>query len=360
MGFFQKLHHMLQKKEDIEIPIKDTELPINQTDSVETISQKAEITEISHHEQANRTEFPVCADDLNKAELILLRYMDNTRISPDQITLPNYFTYEYGFKQEDAQRYLQLFLSLNLLVPMPFKQTIEKYTVAEIKEFLKTRDITVKGKKADQIEALYHNFTQKELNTAFPPKYYVLSETGKQLLQANLKEDDWINRYHNIDFEKEKAEIEKLIASVAYKNTILYSANPYPDIPKYVIGNLEIFICTVMYMKSCTNAKRLLHRVFDIEDTQHFVEKFTAVLHAEEELQVEKEAEEQFGESYKSYYEICSMEDESVCEQCAALNGKHFPTANAVIGVNYPPFVNCSSEHCRCFASFHVEARIET
>lgn len=353
MGLLQKLFHNLHKKEETTAPtMEDAKLSITKTNLMKTTKKEPETTEILQTEQLNNTTFPKNANDLNKTELTLLQYMDNTKISSNQITLPNYFIYEYGLNQEDTQRYLELFLSLNLLIPMPFKQTVEKYTVSEIKEFLKTKDIIVKGKKADQIQALYHNFTQEELNAAFPSKYYILSKTGKQLLQANLQENGFANRYHNIDLEQERTEIEKMISEKAYMNTILYTANPYPNIPEYVINNLEVFICTVMHIENYTNAKRVLRCVFGIEDTQHFVEKFASILRSEKELQVEKEAKEQFGESYESYYEICSMEDESVCKQCAALNGKHLPTENAVIGVNYPPFVNCSSDFCRCFAAF--------
>lgn len=113
--------------------MEDAKLSITKTNLMKTTKKEPETTEILQTEQLNNTTFPKNANDLNKTELNFTSYMDNTKISSNQITLPNYFIYEYGLNQEDTQRYLELFLSLNLLIPMPFKQTVEKYTVSEIK-----------------------------------------------------------------------------------------------------------------------------------------------------------------------------------------------------------------------------------
>ena len=90
MGFFQKLLHALRAKEEATIPtMEDTKLSATKTNFSEIVPEEPEVLQT---EQIHSITFPEHADDLNKAELILLRYMDNTRISSDQITLPNYFT----------------------------------------------------------------------------------------------------------------------------------------------------------------------------------------------------------------------------------------------------------------------------
>lgn len=304
--------------------------------------------------------FPNSIAELNKGELILLKYFNYTEINrKGEIELPNYFLTQYELSQNSAQeiaiKYLNLFLDFNLLEEMSIDTTIKKHTIPQIKEVLKTKSITVKGKKADQIQALYDNFTIDELTAAFPPKYYVLSESGKRLLDERLDTDDWENRYNNVDFDEAKNEIDLLIASEAYKKTILYTNNPYHNVPDYVLKNHEVFICTVIYSSGCKTAKRILHRLFGIEDTQFFAEKYDAVLRSEKELLESKESDKLLKNGYKEFYQVCSMEDECVCNCCAEFNNKWLPVSKAVIGVNYPPFANCTSKHCRCFANFEFK-----
>jgi hypothetical protein len=51
-------------------------------------------------------------------------------------------------------------------------------------------------------------------------------------------------------------------------------------------------------------------------------------------------------------YKIKSLGDS--CECCKALEDKEFDLKDAVIGVNYPPFNNCTCDVCRCFASHNI------
>lgn len=330
---------------------------ITSSDNTEKINtpivkkQKALIPDITHEDMKP---FPSTSSELNKPELFLLKEMKYTKIE-NKPYIPSYLIYEYGMNSEDASKYLKLFLKLNLLEKCSLDETIKKHTINEIKEVLQTKSITVKGKKIDYINALYNNFATNKLKELFPPKYYVLSKSGEILLNEQLDADDWENRYEKIDFEEAKKAINLLIESKAYKNTILYTNNPFHDIPEYVLKNHEVFICTVIYSDSWKKSKRILRRLFQIEDTQFYVEKYKSVIRSEKELKNSKESAEFIENGYKEYYEICSVEDESMCEHCKKLNGKWFPVSKARIGINFPPFVNCSSEYCRCFAAFEIK-----
>lgn len=55
------------------------------------------------------------------------------------------------------------------------------------------------------------------------------------------------------------------------------------------------------------------------------------------------------------FYEIKSVKDGCVCEHCKELEGSKFLYADAVIGVNYPPFDCCTGEYCRCMALSKME-----
>lgn len=49
------------------------------------------------------------------------------------------------------------------------------------------------------------------------------------------------------------------------------------------------------------------------------------------------------------------MEDEGVCKFCKEFSDQWIPVSKAIIGVNYPPLVNCKSEYCRCFVTFETK-----
>lgn len=304
-----------------------------------------------------KRQFPNSIEDLNKEDLILLKCMNYTEINQEENTpkLPDYLLHRYELDLSNAIKYLNFFLNCNLLEPVSLETTIKKHTIPQIKEVLQTKSITVKGKKSDLIQALYDNFTINELNAAFPPKYYVLSKVGKKLLDDRLNSDDCNYRYSNIDFDEVKKAIDALVESKAYENTLLYTNNPFKELPDYVSNNHEIFICTVINSKnSLETAKRILRRLFRIEDTLFYVERYNAVLRSEKELRESKETAKLLKNGYGEFYRICSMGDESVCDCCNAFNGKLLPVNKAVIGVNYPPFTNCSSEYCRCFVCFET------
>lgn len=364
MSFFDKIFN--RKKQIIQQTImKDSSSFDNNNNK--NVSTNKEISEENNEQKvtnmadsiiknASAKKLPNSTNELNKGELILLKELQYTRIEKqDEIKMQSYFKYEYDMDPDDAPAYLQLFVNFNLLEPIDLQTTIQKHTIPQIKEVLQTKSITTKGKKSDQIQALYDNFTIDELNAAFPPQYYVLSAIGKKLIDDRLDPDDWNYRYTNVDFDEAKKVIDALIASKVYENTILYTNNPFQELPDYVSNNHEAFICTVINSKnSLETAKRILRRLFGIDDTLFYVEKYNAVLRSEKELCESKEMAKLLKDGYGEFYRVCSMEDESVCGCCNAFNGKLLPVNKAVIGVNYPPFTNCSSEYCRCFVCFET------
>lgn len=280
----------LSEENKIDADLKTSEASVS-VNSSQTIVEKECYGEYSYVED-NTAKLPDSITELNQSELILLKELHYTRIeSKNEIKMQSYFKYEYGMNPDDAPAYLELFLKFGLLEPLDLLTTIQKHSIPQIKEVLLTKSISLKGRKNDQIQALFSNFTEEELNALFPSEYYVLSESGKQLLDEQLDPDDWENRYKNIDFETAKKDIETLIASKAHAKTILYINNPFHNIPEYVLNNHEIFICTVMYAKGWKIAKRILKRVFKIEDPQFYVEKYSAVLRSEKELCESKEAD---------------------------------------------------------------------
>lgn len=364
MGLFKKLFG--EKKKISYQELTQTQVLLKQNTDCEEIeyscsenmqlNANVSVNETKKESTSQKRQFPNSINELNKGELILLKTLQYTRIEQkDEIKMQSYFKYEYDMNPDDAPAYLQFFIKFNLLEPVDLQTTIQKHTIPQIKEILQTKSITVKGKKSDQIQALYDNFTIDELNAAFPPEYYVLSRIGKELLDNRLDQDDWNYRYSNIDFDEAKKAIDALVESKAYENTILYTNNPFKELPDYVSNNQEIFICTVMCINGWTSAKRILRRLFGIDDVLFYVEKYSAVLRSEEEIRMSKKTAKLLKDGYGKFYRIYSMNDEKTCSCCTDFNGKLLPINKAVIGVNYPPFINCSSEYCRCFAGSEIK-----
>lgn len=291
---------------------------------------------------------PICLDESHtflKAELILLREISNRpKEENGDVTLPHYLEYVYGIEHDTAYEYLRMFLKYGFLELEPLDKSIRHKTIPQIKEVLSTKSVKVSGKKDIQIKALYDNFSSEELKEIFPPTCYVLTLKAEELLAGQLDPDDWKHRYEDIDFNEAKREINKLIFQEAYKNTILYTDTPYDNVPEYVQRNKEIFICTLMYADGWSSAKRILRRIYHIEDTEHYVEKYECFLRSEKEMRDCKEFE-----ALDAKYSICTCGNDSACDYCASMEGKHILINQAIVGVNFPPFSKCTCDYCRCW-----------
>ncbi len=56
-------------------------------------------------------------------------------------------------------------------------------------------------------------------------------------------------------------------------------------------------------------------------------------------------------------YTIRSCGDEAVCKHCKKMYGKKFNIKDAVVGINYPPFKDCTCDFCRCYASHDLDIK---
>lgn len=290
---------------------------------------------------------------ISKGELILLKYMNGMQIDGGH-TLPNYFMYQYGIDVNSADMYIQKFIKAKLLVPARVSETLKTTSVADLKSFLTSKGMKVKGKKADLLDCLTENFSDNELSDAFPPRKYVLTQDAVELLESELNNDDYDNRYVNLDFDEIKAEIQKLMANMAYEKTALYTANPYSDLPDYVLKHHKEFICTAIYVLNVGSRSmdRILKRIFDIEDTEEVGHRYVNYLRGEKEIEHTHNFDNL---PINLTYTIKTMDDSCTCDFCRAMSERKFNGSEAVLGVNYPPFVKCTCKYCRCYAKTDIE-----
>lgn len=175
-------------------------------DNVESI-----IDDLNKIRYFNYDEFPIDVFDLNISDdelfpeyhyYLELRLPceteDNARISPELLLKE----YEFDEDLEPFVRYIDLLLKENKLgldywIDIGLNSGhiydakgtgLLQYTtkVTDLKNVLKKYDLKQSGKKAELIERIKENLSPSEINNEFEGSFYLLTEEGKEFLDANI------------------------------------------------------------------------------------------------------------------------------------------------------------------------------
>lgn len=210
-------------------------------------------------------------------ELLLLKYINKTK---ENSPIPKYFTSRYNLNVDNC---IKLFWDYGLIEYASLNDTLEHCSVQQLKDILLKHNLRTSGNKSTLITKIIENIDTSTLVVGLD-KYISLTDKGEQLLNNNLSQEEYDNRYL----------VERHIPTFEER-----------------------------YAKSYEELQSLQK----LNSNKHITFVYT----------------------------IRTMDDNAVCEHCAALEGKRFNITDAVIGVNYPPFKNCKCDYCRCFASSHIE-----
>lgn len=209
-------------------------------------------------------------------ELILLKYLNNAK---ENNPIPQYFSTKYNI---DVDYCIKKFWDCGLIVYSSIYDSLNHYTVQQLKDILSKENLSVPGNKSALITRIVDNMDTSLLQQDLD-KYISLSDKGLQLLKDNLSDETYNKRY---------------------------------------VLNRHLQSYEERFAKACEDLKK-----------QQKLDK----------------------QNMKGVYTITTMNDSAVCDYCSSLKGKKFYIADAVVGVNYPPFKDCKCDFCRCFASYDIE-----
>lgn len=124
---------------------------------------------------------PVAPVPLSPYEVLFLWYIDGHTAKEPDIAI--YWTYEYGLG--DFSTVIDKLIRAGYLQVSDYRFNMQKCTLPEIKEILKTHGLAVSGKKADLTKRLEDNVHADVLKKTFNRGYLQLTEAGRRLLGDN-------------------------------------------------------------------------------------------------------------------------------------------------------------------------------
>ena len=294
---------------------------------------------------------------LNTSELILLKYLNDFKQGEQ---LPNYFSSQHGLNVEDC---IKKFWDNRLISYSPVNDVLKHYTIPQLKSILSDNNLSVSGKKNMLIERIIANIDIDLLESKLD-KYISITPKGKEQLET-LSDDEYKNRY---SLNYLIPNIENLMTSIINNDFIDIGTNiPFEDTyDKYTIKSCQSFYKT----SSLSNEVKAIiilgflqgNRPETIQQSIRYylsinvdisnIHRGIAWIRSYSELTKLKDYE---NEQIKYIYTIKTAKDNSVCSYCNSLQDKTFDLADAIIGVNYPPFNSCTCEHCRCYATHKIK-----
>lgn len=137
--------------------------------------------------------FPSKNNGLYPHEILVLDYADLF------YTLDNdyqgFWWYRYGVKNVDSV--LNSLLRKGFITVAPVAKTVEKRTVAALKEVLDSYGLNSKGKKAVLVQRVMEEIPTDELEKLFPKRLYMRTEKG----ETELKAEEYISYIHRHSIE---------------------------------------------------------------------------------------------------------------------------------------------------------------
>lgn len=303
-------------------------------------------------------------NDITPVEILMLDYVGGG-IRQD-MKFPGYWQYQYGV---DAQEVIAGLLEKNFLQIADTGVSLQHMEVKELKEILSKMGMKVSGKKADLVERIVKETDAQSLLLLDLPTYYVRTDAGNNILDAYTRPDmkkyleavmiygDKERAFNSISAIRQKnyGNAEKYIMHLEKYDIDVF--NGFTDFHIKGLGayseyEAEIKACIIYSFMAGNSrsdlAKYLMIELYRIEVPDEIFTKVNKYLLGMKSFFEIKG----LGETLpKVKYVIHTMKDERVCKVCKKREGKTFLASKAELGVNFPPFDDCTCECCRCYAS---------
>ena len=145
-------------------------------------------------EKRVKSAFPSQNGKLYPHEILVLDYADTFYTEGN--TYQRFWWTRYGVKNVDAV--LHGLLKRGFIEVAPITATLEKKTVADLKQVLEGYGLDSKGKKAILIQRIIDEIPSAELNKLFPTRLYMRTALG----EAELKAEEYVSYIHRHSIEE--------------------------------------------------------------------------------------------------------------------------------------------------------------
>ncbi len=284
---------------------------------------------------------------LSIGEIEFLEYLSNH--DTDITTFSKHFSYQYNLNYKNT---VNLLLKNDYINVGSAKESLVVNKVQDLKAFLKSKELSVSGKKDDLIQRILEQTT--DYDTYFPKRIFVLTEKGEDVIQKYKTAviNDLKKKVSDSMFYIRKEQFEPLVPmfksegnknnpiSLGYdKDSIINDATAINEYRKMGHdSDRELIICIASVLCHYNNSNG---RLFE-ELGCHNVSKSEISIACNSIRSLRTIAEWKKSDIKK--YEIFTCHDERVCKKCKKHEGKKYLVSKAVLGKNIPPFC----EECRC------------
>lgn len=117
------------------------------------------------------------------AEILLLEYCSYGTYPKPKMGYPGFWWFEYGIR--DVGHALESLAERGYIEFDNARNTIQKYTVPELKTIAQKYGISVSGKKAAILDAVLSGLSDEQIESEVIDRKYVLTEKGKAELEEN-------------------------------------------------------------------------------------------------------------------------------------------------------------------------------
>lgn len=190
--FFKKPKPVVSKQEPAKPTIPEADKKYYQPDSYYTdvaFSGTPFEKRVISFDERKRTAIP-SRTGLYPAEVLLLEYCSYGTYPNPKNGYPGFWWFEYGIRDVGAA--LKSLEDRGYIVFATAKDSINSFTIPQLKEILSSKDLPVAGKKADLVMRVADAFSEAELLATGVQIKYMLTELG----QGELSENEYVPYMH--------------------------------------------------------------------------------------------------------------------------------------------------------------------
>lgn len=191
-GFSKKSKPVVSKQEPTKPAVLDTDRKYYQDDSYYTdvaFSGTPFEKRVVSFEERKRTAIP-SRTGLYPAEVLLLEYCSYGTYPGPKNGYPGFWWFEYGIR--DVGSALKSLEDRGYIVFATAKDSLNNFTIPQLKKLLSAKDLPTSGKKADLVMRVADAFSEAELLATGIQIKYVLTELG----QRELTENEYVPYMH--------------------------------------------------------------------------------------------------------------------------------------------------------------------
>lgn len=289
-------------------------------------------------------------------ELIILKYINPVYDIEKQI--PFYIASQC---ERTIDEIIACLIKENLITYAKIDQVLLRETAASLKNFLKTHEGKVSGSKEVLIKRIIQTYDPEIILDSFPKKYYVLTDNGKIILDHNRTIFNipctTLARYKEVFDKCLIQDYSGFKDQVYYREFNEMHLSLLDDYKLYKKEIVTITIASHVLGIRTEHNSNICKYFFNHDLPINCFYKTAKYLTGFIELKKLQEANVSELSTYETVYAIKCMNDEKMCQYCQAQSDKVYSYKEAILGVTFPPFNDCTNDFCRCYASIQLKKK---